>query len=498
MPMRSLLVLSILVCGQVLAQTFPPAEVAAKAFSDAQIAAAVALREQALAGSGAYDLVAALTTEVGPRMAGTEADARAVRWAEAKFRALGFDRVRLQPVTFPVWQRRFESAEVLAPAPQKLVIAALGWSSATPAAGIEAEVVGFADLDDLKAADPARVAGRIVYVSHHMQRRRNGSGYGPAVALRVSGAEIAAQKGALALLIRSIGTDRHRLPHTGVGMSQATLATDEGVAKRAVALADGSRAALTAVPAAALSNPDADQVERLLKLPAALRVRLRIDAGLAGTYTSYNVIGDVLGRERPDQVFVIGGHLDSWDQGTGAIDDASGVAITLAAARLIAEAPTRPRRTVRVVAFANEEQGVFGGRAYAAGHDAGLHVGGAESDFGAGRVYRFDYRVPNDFLPAVRQIADVLAPLDIERGSNDAGGGADVGALGEAGVPMFDLQQDGSDYFDLHHTADDTLDKIDPKALDQNVAAFAALVYLVADAEPVQRTADQAAQTEAK
>lgn len=489
---RLLLLCLVLVSARLSAQV----EVPTPAFSAAQIAAAVALREQALAGSGAYELVAALTTEVGPRMAGTEADARAVRWAEAKFRALGFDRVSLQPVTFPVWQRRSESAEVLAPAPQKLAVTALGWSSATPASGIAAEVVGFADLDALKAADPATIKGRIVYVSHHMQPRRNGSGYRPAVALRVTGAEVAAQKGALALLIRSIGTDHHRLPHTGVGMSQAQIESDAEIAKRAVKLDGGGLAVLTAVPAAALSNPDADQVERLLRLPSALRIRLRVDAGLAGMYTSYNVIGDVLGRERPDEVFVIGGHLDSWDLGTGAIDDGAGVAITMAAARLIAQAPTRPRRTVRVVAFANEEQGVFGGKAYADGHDARLHVGGAESDFGAGRVYRFDYQVPANYLPAVQQIAEVLAPLDIERGSNEAGGGADIGALGQAGVPMFDLQQDGSDYFNLHHTADDTLDKIDPKALDQNVAAFATLVYLVADRDPT--TATTGAESELK
>ena len=479
MRSRSLMLLGILLCAQVAAAE--PAPPRALGFDEAQLASARALREQAVAGSGAFELLAALTTEVGPRMAGTEADARAVAWAEAKFRALGFDRVRLQPVRFPVWQRRHESAMVLSPAPQNLAVTALGWSSATPAAGITAEVVGFADLDALKAADPEQVRGRIVYVSHHMQPRRNGSDYGPAVALRVSGAEIAARKGALALLIRSIGTDSHRLPHTGVGLAQSQIAKDPEVSKRALDLGGGERAVLTAVPAAALSNPDADQVERLLGLPSALTIRLKLDVGLAGMYTSYNVIGDVLGRERPEEVFVIGGHLDSWDLGTGAIDDGAGVAITLAAARLIAKAPTRPRRTVRVVAFANEEQGVFGGEAYAKAHDPALHVGGAESDFGAGRVYRFDYQVPDDFLPALRQIAEVLAPLDIELGSNQAGGGADVATLGRAGVPMFHLQQDGSDYFNLHHTADDTLDKVDPKALDQNVAAFVAMVYLVAD-----------------
>lgn len=461
----------------------PAAPVAPPAFSAEQIAAASALRDQALAGSQAYAIVASLTTEVGPRLAGSAADARAVNWAEAKMRALGFDRVSLQPVSFPVWKRNAESAEVLSPAPQKLVIAALGWSSATPKDGISAQVLGFANFDALKAADPALVRGKIVYVSHQMQARRNGSDYGPSVALRVAGAEVAAQKGALALLIRSIGTDSHRLAHTGVGLSTAQIATDPAMQKRAIKLKDGSLIALTAVPAAALSNPDADQVERLLTLAQPLRIKLVIDTALAGEYTSYNVVGDVLGRELPDEWVVIGGHLDSWDQGTGAIDDGAGIAITLAAAEIVSKAKLRPRRSVRVVAFANEEQGVFGGREYARANAKLIHAGAAESDFGADRVYRFDYRVADQYFPAIQQIAEVLHPLDIELGGNDAGGGADVGGLGALGAPIFELQQDGNDYFNLHHTADDTLDKINAKVLDQNVAAYVVLTYLAADAE---------------
>lgn len=467
--------------GNVIAATAGPAEPAA--FSTDQIAAASALREQAMAGSSAYASVESLTTEIGPRLAGSTADARAVTWAEARMRALGFDRVSLQPVTFPVWKRNAESAEVLSPAPQKLVIAALGWSSATPRGGITAEVVGFADFDALKTADPALVRGKIVYVSHQMKTRRDGSNYGPSVAVRVGGAEVAAQKGGVALLIRSVGTDSHRLAHAGVGLSATKLATDPVMHKRAIKLKDGSLIALTAVPAAALSNPDADQVERLLQLTQPLRVRLNIDTALAGEYTSYNVVGDVLGRELPDEWVVIGGHLDSWDQGTGAIDDGAGVAITMAAAELIAKASVRPRRSVRVVAFANEELGVFGGREYARANANMVHAGAAESDFGADRVYRFDYRVAAAFFPAMQQIAEVLHPLDIEKGGNDATGGADISALGALGTPIFELRQDGSDYFNLHHTADDTLNKIDAKVLDQNVAAYVVLTYLTADAE---------------
>jgi carboxypeptidase Q len=479
--MRRILLVGLLqCCGVSIAAE--PATIAPPAFDAAQIATATALREQALKGTSAYAIVESLTTEVGQRMAGTEADARAVRWAEAKFKELGFDRVILQPVTYPVWKRGAERAAVIAPAPQSLAVTALGWSSATPKGGLRAEVIGFADFDALKAADPSTVKGRIAYVSHAMKRRRNGGDYGHAVAVRVDGAAIAAGKGARALLIRSIGTDSHRLPHTGVGMSSSRIGDDPETLKRATRLSDGSYIALTAVPAAALSVPDADQVERLLRLGGPVEIELMIEAALAGEYTSHNVIGEITGREKPEEFVVIGGHLDSWDLGTGAIDDGAGVAITMAAGALIAKSAQRPRRTLRVVAFANEEQGVFGGRAYAKANDPKQHVAGAESDFGAGRVYRFDSHVDAQFLPAVAQIRGVLDALGIESGSNDAGGGADVSALGAAGTPMFELNQDGTDYFDLHHTADDTLDKIDPAALDQNVAAYAVFSWLAADA----------------
>ncbi len=454
----------------------------APAFDAAQIATATALREQARKGSGAYAIVESLTTEVGQRMAGTEADARAVRWAEAKFKELGFDRVILQPVTFPVWKRGREHAAIVSPAPQSLAVTALGWSSATPRKGLRAEVVGFANFDALKAADPFTVKGKIAYVSHAMTRRRNGGDYGHAVSVRVEGAAIAANKGASALLIRSIGTDSHRFPHTGVGLASSQIASDPEAMKRATKLGDGSYIALTAVPAAALSVPDADQVERLLRLKKPVEIELMIEAALAGEYTSHNVIGEITGREKPEEFVVIGGHLDSWDMGTGAIDDGAGVAITMAAGALIAKSGQRPRRSLRVVAFANEEQGVYGGRAYAVANDARQHVAGAESDFGAGRIYRFDSRVDAQFLPAVAQIRGVLDALGIESGSNDAGGGADVNALGKLGVPMFELLQDGTDYFDLHHTDDDTLDKIDPAALDQNVAAYVVFAWMSADA----------------
>jgi carboxypeptidase Q len=461
------------------------APVAPAPFPERALATATQLRDGALQGSGAYAIVESLTTEVGARMAGTAADARAVRWAEARFKALGFDRVTLEPVTFPVWRRGVERAEVLSPAPQQLSLLALGFSSGTPKGGVEAEVVRFATLDELKAAPEAAVRGKIVFVSQKMERRRDGGGYGKIVAVRGQGAEFAGRKGAAAVLIRSIGTDSDRFPHTGGGVYMSQVALDPEMRKRARTLSDGSLVVETLVPAAALSNPDADQLDRLVALGQPVKLRLVLDVGLAGEYTSHNVVGDLIGREQPDEIVAIGGHLDSWDPGTGAIDDGAGVAITMAAGAAIAKLPERPRRTVRVIAWANEEQGLYGAQAYAKAHSdaAQTHVAVAESDFGAGRIYRFDSNVDAASLPVADAIGAVLYPLDIERGGNAARGGPDVGPLARLGVPVFSLGQDGSDYFDYHHTANDTLDKIDPAALDQNVAAYAAFAYLAAESE---------------
>ena len=216
-----------------------------------------------------------------------------------------------------------------------------------------------------------------------------------------------------------------------------------------------------------------------------MRVRLAVDAGWDGEYTSQNVIGEFTGRSRPEEVVLIGAHLDSWDLGTGAIDDAAGVGITMAAAKLISQLPKRPARSIRVVAYANEEQGLHGGRAYAAAHaaDAATHQLAAESDFGAGRIYAFNTGAPEHARAATQQIAQALAPLGIEYAPGKGGPGPDIGPLSARGVTWAWLAQDGSDYFDLHHNADDTLDKIDPAALAQNVAAYAVFAYLAAEAE---------------
>ncbi|MCW0367675.1 hypothetical protein NB699_002658 [Xanthomonas sacchari] len=429
---------------------------------EAALRDAATLRERALADDTGWKVVESLTTEIGPRMAGSEADARAVAWATAKFKALGFDKVWTEPVTFPKWERRSEHAQVLGAHAQPLTVTALGGS---PGGTVEAEVVRFADLAALQAAPADALRGKIAFVDYQMLRARDGKDYGNGGAVRSKGPSEAIRKGAVGFVMRSAGTDSHRVPHTGI------TRFDDG---------------LTPVPSAALSVPDANQLARLLAR-GPVRLRLALDCGWDGTATSYNVIGQITGRTLPNEVVLIGGHLDSWDLGTGAIDDGAGVAISMAAGHLIGQLKQAPKRSIRVVAFANEEQGLYGGKAYAQAHakDVARHQIAAESDFGAGRIYAFNTGSGDaaGSREATRQIAEALAPLGIAYAPDAGGPGPDVGPLAAKGGAWAWLAQDGSDYFDLHHTADDTLDKIDPKALAQNVAAYAVFAYLAAQAD---------------
>lgn len=425
---------------------------------------AAQLRERALQDRTSWLVVESLTTEIGPRLAGSEADARAVRWAEAKFKALGYDRVWLQPVSFPKWVRRGERGAVLGDNAQPLHLTALGGS---PGGTVEGEIVRFADLAALEAAPAGSLAGKIAFVDYTMQRARDGNGYGPASRIRSRGPSAAIRAGAIGYVMRSAGTEQHRYAHTGI------TRFDEG---------------LTPIPSAALALPDAEQLTRLLALGKPIRIRIALDCGWDGTAQSFNVIGEITGRDRTlrEEVVVIGGHLDSWDLGTGAVDDGAGVAITMGAGHLIAQLPKaqRPARTIRVIAFANEEQGLYGGKTYAEAHKAVVarHQLVAESDFGAGRIYGFNTNAAPHAQAAVAQIAEALKPLGIEAMAK-GGAGPDVGPIAAEGAAWAWLGQDGNDYFDLHHTPDDTLDKIDPAALAQNTAAYAVFAYLAASAE---------------
>jgi hypothetical protein len=439
----------------------------ATSLARADLETAAILRDRALHDDTAFDFTEGLTTEVGPRLAAGPNDEKARDWVVAKFKALGFDKVWTEPVTYPKWVRRGEHAEIVAPFPQPLVVSALGHSPGTPAQGITAEIAAFDSLDALKAASDEAVRGKIVYVGARMVAKRDGADYGIGASVRVDGPGIASKKSAAAFLLRSAGTDHDRIAHTGI-----------------TRFGDG----VTPIPAAALSVPDAEQLERILRRGLPVRVRLALDCGIEGEYTGANVIAELRGRGHPDQYFVMGGHLDSWDPGTGAIDDAAGVAIAAGAAHLIAGLSQRPDRSIRVVAFANEESGLYGGKAYAAAHRAEIAraVLGSESDLGADRIYRITASVAPAARDAIARIAQVLAPLGIDYDAQAPGhGGSDLSAVHAVGMAAVSLHQDATRYFDWHHTANDTLDKIDPEQLRQNVAAYAVVAYLAAEAKGV-------------
>ncbi|HZF94326.1 MAG TPA: M28 family peptidase [Allosphingosinicella sp.] len=429
-------------------------------------ARAAQLRDEALSNDRvAWNITEDLTTEVGPRLAGTEAEERARAWAVARLNSLGFQGVRVETFDMPVWVRGEERAEIVSPFPQPLVLTALGNSGATPARGLTADVVGFENIEDLERAPDAAVRGRIVFVSHQMPRTQDGSSYGYFGRARREGPSIASRKGAAAIVIRSIGTDYHRNPHTGVQT-----------------WAEGVRP----IPAAALSLPDAEQLQRILLRANGrpVRMSLTLTPRNIGRRQSGNVFAEVPGRDPSAGIVMVACHLDSWDTGTGAFDDAAGCGIVTAAAHRIMQAG-QPLRTIRIVWFGAEEVGLFGGLDYLRRHGSENHAAIAESDFGADRVWRFDSRLNAAARPVVDEIARLLFPLGVVRGPVTEASGSDIGPLSASGVPTIQLQQDGTRYFDFHHTPDDTLDKIDPSQLRQNVAAWTAMLAVTAEA-PVQ------------
>jgi carboxypeptidase Q len=423
------------------------------------------LRDQALREDRvAWDLIEGLTTEVGPRLAGTEAEGRARAWAVRHLTELGFSNVHVEPFELDVWVRGEERAEIVSPFPQPMVVTALGNSGATPRNGLEAEVIGFDSVAALEAASDASVRGRIVFVTHAMAPTQDGSGYGQFGAPRRQGPSIASRKGAAGIVVRSIGTDYHRNPHTGV---------------------QGWAEGVRPIPAGALSIPDAEQLQRILARANAqgspVRMRLTLTPRNIGRRASGNVVAEVPGSDPAAGIIVIGGHLDSWDLGTGAIDNAAGVAITTAAAHRIMQAG-RPRRTIRVVLFGSEEVGGNGGADFLARHrgDGNVVLVG-ESDFGADRVWRVNFKLAPANTALADRVAALLAPLGIVRGDDPANAGADFGGWVRAGTAAIDLNQDGTRYFDYHHTPDDTLDKVDPVQLRQNVAAWTAMLAAAAN-----------------
>lgn len=421
--------------------------------------AALALRDEVVATSRAAEHVRGLVDAAGPRLSGSRGDALGRAWALAKMREIGLSNVREEPVEVPVWRRGREEAALLGATPRALAVTALGGSVATQSP-IEAPVVRFTTEAELRRAPDGSADGKIVFIDAVMPRRDDGAGYAATVWARGDGVREAQRLGARAVVIRSVGTDTDRLPHTG----QTRYSPD-----------------WPKVPAAALSIPDADVLARAVaRQEVALRLALEPSEGPRAR--GGNVVGELPGSARAGEIVLFGAHLDSWDLGEGALDDGAGCAIVLESARQLVARRLTPSRTVRFVLFANEENGLAGAFAYALAHADELprHVVALEADAGDGKPRALRVHGTAATRTAFAEIAPLLAPTGVTVDPSEAEGGSDLIPLKGAGVPLIDVLQDETRYFDVHHTANDVLTKLDPHELDLATAAFATVLYAVA------------------
>jgi hypothetical protein len=426
-----------------------------------------AMRDKALTDPTAYAVLESLTTEIGPRLAGSPAAERARDWGMAKMRDLGFKNVHAEAFPITAFVRGAESAEVIAPFPQKLAVIGLGRTVPTPKGGIEAEIALFHTYADLLAAPVGSLKGKIAVVTQAQPRSRDGAGYGQLNPNRRRGPSEAGKRGAVAYLTRSLSTNDARLPHAG-----------------ALNYADD----MPKIPAGAISVPDAVLLDNMAARGKPIRIKLVIDS-TTRPGTAWNVVGDMPGDGSSQEVIVIGGHLDSWDPGTGAIDDGAGVAITTAAAKA-ASAMSGRKRTIRVVMFGAEEMD-YASEAWGKAHkdEFGKIAVASESDNGADNIYALRLPAGVAKRPYFKPLSDLLKPLKIDLLPDVAtGSGDDTRSMAAGGVPAFAFRQDASRYFDIHHSADDTLDKVDKVQLNQNVAAWATVLYLFASAPDDFRT----------
>lgn len=448
------------------------------AWTDAQLATMGRLRDAALADPYALDELRHLSNDIGPRLSGSPQAAWAVEYVAARMRALGA-RVTLEKAKVTHWVRGIETGAVvewpgMAPGTtQRIALTALGGSVATPEGGLAAQVLVVPDFDAFRRLPEGAARGRIVLFNHPFDRELAAQGkgleaYGQAVEYRAKAPSIAAAAGAVAVLVRSAGGAPYRLPHTGV------TRYDPAVAK---------------IPAAAVSAEDAELLASLAA-EGSVRLRLVLTPQMLPPADSYNVIADWPGSEHPEQVVIVSGHLDSWDLGTGAIDDGAGVAVSMQAIHLLQQLGVHPRRTVRFIAWMDEESGANGAKAYAAEHAGELadHIGALESDLGAGHPTGVRYAGPPALAEWLRPVLHELAPIGASLAAPAGEAGSDVAtALGTA-VPGFAPLQDSRFYFDYHHTPADTFDKVDPRELAENAAVMAVVAYALADSgEPAPR-----------
>jgi carboxypeptidase Q len=426
-----------------------------------------AIKAAALTDDYAYQQLAHLTENIGARPSGSPQAAAAVEYVAAELRKLGLD-VQLEEVKVPHWVRGIETAQLVeypghvASTTQKIVLTALGGSSATPADGLTAEVVVVNNFDELKALSRDQVAGRIVLFNELFDKKKAAAGvafaaYSEAVRYRGAGPKAAADLGAVAALVRSVGSADYRLPHTGFS-------------------------APAGIPAAAVTAEDADLIAHLAA-QGKVRMHLTLTPQKLPDATSYNVIADLKGSEHPEQFVVVSGHLDSWDLGTGAIDDGAGVVEAMEAAEILQKLHLHPKRTLRVIAWMDEESGGAGSQQYTKDHSAEFAqtVAAIESDAGATHPLGFNVRMTPAAIDLLRPALNALDSIGSNMTQPSAyPPGADISAMSEAGVPALGLMVDGRTYFNYHHTAADTLDKIVPAELREDAATMAVMAYALA------------------
>jgi len=431
------------------------------------------LQQAALNSDYAYKQVAHLANNIGPRLTGSAQAAKAVEYVAGELKAIGCD-VQLEKVMVPQWVRGAETAALVQfpgmaqGTTQKIIVTTLGASIATPSDGITAEVVAVKNFDELKAMPRDKVAGKIVLFNYPFDKQMaaqsySGQAYGEAVEYRSDGPSAAARQGAVACLIRSVGGADYRIPHTG----QTKYADDA-----------------PKIPAGAVTAEDADLIVDLAK-QGLVKMKLVLTPQSLPDVESANVIGDLKGSEHPEQVVIVSGHLDSWDLGTGAIDDGAGVAVSMEAANLIQKLRLKPKRTIRVIAWMNEENGLAGAKQYAKDHekDWANHFAAMETDGGAGHPVGLYIKAKPEVKTMLKAVSSILQESGAGALALTENAGADVGLIEQAGVPGFAPIQDNRFYFNYHHTAADTLDKIVPKELAENSAVVAVAAYALANSE---------------
>jgi carboxypeptidase Q len=442
-------------------------------FSAQTLADLKRLRDAALTSDYAYREVAHLADNIGPRLTGSAQAAKAVEYVAGELKAVGCE-VQLEKAMVPHWVRGEETASLVSwpgmanGTTQKIVLCALGGSVATPKDGITADVVTVKNFDELKAMPREKVQGKIVLFDYHFDKRmaaedHAGEAYGQAVQYRSDGPSAAARQGAVACLIRSVGGADYRIPHTG-----STKYADDA----------------PKIPAGAVTSEDADLIVDLVK-QGEVQMKLVLTPQTLPDVESANVIGDVKGSEHPEQVVIVSGHLDSWDLGTGAIDDGAGVAVSMETANLIQKLHLKPKRTIRVIAWMNEENGTRGSKQYAKDHasDWANHFGAMETDGGADHPVGIHIKAKPEVKTLLKPVAEILQESGAGVLELSESAGADIEPMEKIGVPCFAPIQDNRFYFNYHHTAADTLDKINPKQLAENSAIVAVWAYALANAE---------------